>query len=327
MVGHAVVAGVRCSRHDPHSGRHVPHGLGPALSRGGAGRTASRSIAFWIDAHAGDQRAVPRLRRGDRLRHLRRDRARSEGLSRRPAAHAEGRRAGLHAAEEAGRSRATGANGGASPSAPPGGGPTAGQLISAGSTTIPSCRSPIATPRPTRAGPARNCRPRPSGSSPRAAGSTAPSSPGATSSRRAASTWPTPGRATSRIENHAGRRLRAHLAGPRLPAQRLRRLRHDRQCLGMDDRLVFAASIRPTRRRPAACRRTRAAAPMEGSYDPRQPTIRIPRKVLKGGSHLLRAELLPPLSPRRAPRRAGRHVDQPCRLPLRGPEERAMSDK
>jgi formylglycine-generating enzyme required for sulfatase activity len=27
-------------------------------------------------------------------------------------------------------------------------------------------------------------------------------------------------------------------------------------------------------------------APMEGSYDPRQPTIRIPRKVLKGGSHL-----------------------------------------
>ena len=27
-------------------------------------------------------------------------------------------------------------------------------------------------------------------------------------------------------------------------------------------------------------------APLEGSYDPRQPTIRIPRKVLKGGSHL-----------------------------------------
>lgn len=27
-------------------------------------------------------------------------------------------------------------------------------------------------------------------------------------------------------------------------------------------------------------------AAMEGSYDPRQPTIRIPRKVPKGGSHL-----------------------------------------
>ena len=30
--------------------RHVPHGLGPALSGGGAGRTASPSTAFWIDA-------------------------------------------------------------------------------------------------------------------------------------------------------------------------------------------------------------------------------------------------------------------------------------
>jgi formylglycine-generating enzyme required for sulfatase activity len=27
-------------------------------------------------------------------------------------------------------------------------------------------------------------------------------------------------------------------------------------------------------------------APLEGSYDPRQPAIKIPRKVLKGGSHL-----------------------------------------
>ena len=44
-------------------------------------------------------------------------------------------------------------------------------------------------------GPARNCRPKPSGNLPRAAGSMAPSSPGATSSRPAASTWPTPGRA------------------------------------------------------------------------------------------------------------------------------------
>ena len=33
-------------------------------------------------------------------------------------------------------------------------------------------------------------------------------------------------------------------------------------------------------------RRTRAAAREEQSYDPCQPQIRIPRKVLKGGSHL-----------------------------------------
>jgi formylglycine-generating enzyme required for sulfatase activity len=38
-----------------------------------------------------------------------------------------------------------------------------------------------------------------------------------------------------------------------------------------------------TRRKPAASRRPRAAS---DSYDLCQPNIRIPRKVLKGGSHL-----------------------------------------
>ena len=32
--------------------------------------------------------------------------------------------------------------------------------------------------------------------------------------------------------------------------------------------------------------KTRAVAARRNSYDPRQPAIRIPRKVLKGGSHL-----------------------------------------
>ena len=54
------------------------------------------------------------------------------------------------------------------------------------------------TPAPTRAGRARSCRPRRSGSSPRAAAWTAPSTPGATSSSRTASRWRTPGRASSR---------------------------------------------------------------------------------------------------------------------------------
>ena len=72
--------------------------------------------------------------------------------------------------------------------------------------------------------------------------------------------WPTPGRAHSRIENLADRRLRAHLAGDGVPAERLWPLRHDRQCLGMDHRLVLTRHTRPTRRRPAASRRTRAAA-------------------------------------------------------------------
>ena len=33
-------------------------------------------------------------------------------------------------------------------------------------------------------------------------------------------------------------------------------------------------------------RSSRGCAPESGSYDPNQPEIRIPRKVLKGGSHL-----------------------------------------
>ena len=36
----------------------------------------------------------------------------------------------------------------------------------------------------------------------------------------------------------------------------------------------------------AARRRTRAAATLESSYDPRQPQFRVGRKVIKGGSHL-----------------------------------------
>ena len=69
-------------------------------------------------------------------------------------------------------------------------------------------------------------------------------------------------------------------------AERLRHLRHDRQRLGVDDRLVLDQSTTPTRRRRAAFRKIRAADREAASYDPRQPNIKIPRKVLKGGSHL-----------------------------------------
>jgi hypothetical protein len=61
-----------------------------------------------------------------------------------------------------------------------------------------TCTYPIRTRCSMRAGPARTCRPRRSGSSPRAAGSTAPNSRGAMNSCLMACTWPTPGRANSR---------------------------------------------------------------------------------------------------------------------------------
>ena len=52
---------------------------------------------FWIDRTPVTNRQFPRLRRRDRPRHVRRETARSEGLSRRLAADAVGRLAGLFA--------------------------------------------------------------------------------------------------------------------------------------------------------------------------------------------------------------------------------------
>ena len=77
-----------------------------------------------------------------------------------------------------------------------------------------------------------------------------------------------------------------HVAGRTLPAQRLRPLRHGRQRLGVDGRLLHAAP--PGRGRalllrapqPARARRPTAAISVG------QPGETIPRRVTKGGSHL-----------------------------------------
>ena len=163
----------------------------------------------------------------------------------------------------------------------------AGQHRSRAARTTPSSRSPSRTPRPTRHGRARRSRPRPNGSSPPAAASTARSSPGATSSR--------PG--PPRRQHLAGRlplaeprrgRLARHLPGEDLPAERLRPLRGLRQRLGVDD---ATGSPRGTRAadpdKPGCCVADNPRGPAkEGSYDPAQPFMTIPRKVVKGGSFL-----------------------------------------
>ena len=71
-------------------------------------------------------------------------------------------------------------------------------------------------------------------------------------------------------------RLRAHLPGGDIPAERLRPLRHGRECLGVDDRSLPAAGrvVGPGCCAPQSPRRARS------------PDERFPRRVIKGGSHL-----------------------------------------
>ena len=110
--------------------------------------------------------------------------------------------------------------------------------------------------RPTPRGRARRCRPRPSGSTRRAAASRARRSPGATSSPPAAGYGQhLAGRVP--MAEPAGRRLRGHVAGRRVPAERLRAVRHDRQRVGVDDRR-FPAARRVDGSAPCCAPATRA---------------------------------------------------------------------
>ena len=81
--------------------------------------------------------------------------------------------------------------------------------------------------------------------------------------RQMANTW----QGAFPFQNTRAGRLRAHLAGHRLPAQRLRPLRHDRQCLGMDERLLRAEASGRCARRPAAFRENPRGGREEQSYD------------------------------------------------------------
>ena len=93
-------------------------------------------------------------------------------------------------------------------------------------------------------------------------------------------------------------------------AERLRPPRHDRQCLGMDRRLVRRQSTRPTRRRRAAFRKIRAAGRKPGATIPASRDQNSAQGA-QGRLASLRAELLPALSPGRASCPAGRHLDEP----------------
>ena len=121
---------------------------------------------------------------------------------------------------------------------------------------IPSSTSPTRTPRPTPRWAGRRCRPRPSGSSRRAAGSTEPTftwgdEPRSPGERRWRTIWhgdfPWQNRSPTAS---AERRRSAH------SRQRLRPLRHGRQRVGVDRRLVHGPTPRRRRTSRAACPRT-----------------------------------------------------------------------
>ena len=105
------------------------------------------------------------------------------------------------------------------------------------------------------------------------------------------------------------RRLRGNLAGRQLPAERLRPLRHDRQRLGVDIRLVHPA---PGRGREPVLRPTQPARHVAGGSRRRDD----PASRDQGRLAPLRTQLLPPLPAGGPAGTSDRLVDDAPRLPL-----------
>ena len=193
------------------------------------------------------------------------------------------------------------------------------------STIIRSCMSRSPTRSPTRNGPARTCRPRPNGNSPRAAGSTAPNLPGATSSRPAASIWPTPGRANSRARTSATDGFERTSPVTAFPPNGY----------GVHDMIGNVwewttdwYSHKHEADAPKACciPENPRGGREDASYDACQPQHQDSTQGAQGRLASLRAELLPPLSAGCAPCGAGRHVDEPCRLQMHHQEPTESED-
>ena len=146
--------------------------------------------------------------------------------------------------------------------------------------------------RPMRNGRASSCRPKPSGSSRRAAASTVPNTSGATSSRPDGKPMCNHWQGEFPWQNLLDRRLRVDRAGRIVPAERLRPARDGRQRLGVDHRLVPGA--RPHRARLLHARqpaRRRARRQLRSAHARRAH----PAQGDEGRLVPVRAELLPSL--------------------------------
>ena len=122
------------------------------------------------------------------------------------------------------------------------------------------------------------------------------------------------------VAEPAERRLPAHLAGRRVPGERLRPAGHDRQRLGVDHRLVRAASsprsdqgLLHAAQSPRTARdRELRSAPARDSHPPQGDQRRLAP---------LRAKLLPQIPARGALPGADRHLHVSPRLPLHRPAD------
>ena len=197
---------------------------------------------FWIEPSPVTNARFAAFVDGDRVRHRRRAAARPRRLPRRAGREPRARLDGLHQDAGAGR-----------PAPPqPVVGMDAGRLLAApgraldrrwtAAATIRSCTSPTRTPRRTPRGPGSHCRPRPSGSTPPAA---ALDRVRVHLGRRARGAGRAPGELLARrLPLAPAARIRDDGAGRLVSPERLRPLRHGRQRLGVDDRLVQRAPPR-----------------------------------------------------------------------------------
>ena len=169
------------------------------------------------------------------------------------------------------------------------------------------------------AGPARSCRPRPSGSTPRAAGSTAPTF--AWGDEHFPDGKPMANTLAGRVPvaEPEARRLRGDLAGRQLPAERLRPLRHDAGTSGSGRRDWFTTRHADEVASPCCVPRNPRVTVARRELRPRSAGRAHPAPRDQGRLAPLRAELLPALPPRRAAGADDRHLDGAPRLPLRRP--------
>ena len=267
-------------------GGELPDGVGGLLP-GGAPGAPGRGRRLLDRRAPGDRRRVPPVRAGDRVRHRGRAAARPGAVPRRrPGAAAPGL-AGLLPDQRAGRparlaqwwrvhpGRQTGATRA---------GPAARWTAWTGT------RSPTWPPRtPTRTPPgrARSCPPRPNGSSPPAAAWTG-----------AVFAWGDDPRPAGRVDGQhlAGRvpvaepqAAAASSGRPRSGASRPTATGSTTWPATSGSGRATTSSRRPAEPRPARCcapRNPRVDRPRRRAWSPGEPGAHIPRRVIKGGSHL-----------------------------------------